>query len=183
MTQITIVSVGPTEEKVGKTGKTYAQVEVFYKDDQGRAKSKKIMNFARDVFPTVAKASPGEVYEVKLEKKGDFWEWIAINKVEGGAAAPQGAGAAAPRTFGGRKSDEEVERIARSVALKAAVDYLATCASGKADKSPQAVLSVAVQFELYLAKGFEGVTEAAFALPKKAATIPDIPDSDDIDLE
>lgn len=181
MAQITIVSVGPTEEKVGKTGKTYAQIEVFYKDDQGRAKSKKIFNFAREVFPTVAKASPGEVYEVKLEKKGDFWEWIAIQRVEGGAAAPQGAGAAT-RTFSGGKSSDTDDRIARSVALKAAVDYLATCASGKADKSPTAVLSVAMQFEVYLSKGIEAVTEAAFALPAKAAKIPDIPDSDDIDL-
>lgn len=182
MTQITVVSVGPTEEKVGKTGKTYAQVEVFYKDDQGRAKSKKIMNFARDVFPIVARASPGEVYDVKLEKKGDFWEWIAIQKVEGGAAAPQGASQAAPtRTYSGKSSDTD-DRIARSVALKAAVDYLATCAPAKAEKTPQAVLSVAMQFEVYLAKGIEAVTEAAFTPAKKAAEYPDLPDNDDLDL-
>ena len=174
MSVIQIVSVGPTEEKQGKTGKTYAQVEVFYKNEAGKAMSKKIMNFNRDVFPTVAKAQSGEFYDVTTEKKGDFLEWVRIAKAEGGKAAQ--AAAAPTRTWGGGKSDETDVRIARSVALKAAIDYLATCASGKADKSPQAVLQHAVQFEVYLTQGAGGILEKK--LEEEVAAKTDFVDDD-----
>lgn len=182
MSLINIVSVGPAEVKQSKTGKSYSQVEVFYKDEKGGARAKKIMSFARDIYPVVSKASPGEQYDVTVEKKGDFWEWTAINKASGAVPAASGSTTSSPpsRTF--PKSDETDRRIARSVALKAAVEYLATCASGKADKSVQAVLGLSVQFEEYLMKGAEAVAAAALAADAAAATVPFEDTDDDIPL-
>lgn len=179
---ITIVSVGPAEVKQSKTGKSYSQVEVFYKDEKGGARAKKIMSFAREIYPVVSKASPGETYDVSVEKKGDFWEWTSINKANGAAPAASSATAAPPQARSYQKSDDVDARIARSVALKAAVEYLATVAPGKADKSVQAVLGLSVSFEQYLMKGAEAVAAAALADDAAEATIPFEETDDDIPL-
>jgi hypothetical protein len=172
---INIVSVGPAEVKQSKTGKSYSQVEVFYKDEDGKPRSKKIMSFSRDIYPTVSKASPGEAYSVTSEKKGDFWEWTSINKANGSSAASATPSLLDPgqrvvqRSF--PTSDHKDAQIARAVALKGAIEYLATCASGKADKSLQAVLDTAASMEVYLMQGAEGVAKAALAAEAKQAKV------------
>jgi hypothetical protein len=166
---INIVSVGPAEVKQSKTGKSYSQIEVFYKDEDGKPRTKKIMSFARDIYPTVSKASPGEAYSVTSEKKGDFWEWTAINKANGAAVAAPTSSATPVRSF--PTSDHKDAQIARAVALKGAIEYLATCASGKADKSLQAVLDTAASMEVYLMQGAEGVAKAALAAEAKQASV------------
>ena len=177
---ITIVSVGPAEAKRSAKGTSYSQIELFYKDDKGGARSKKVMSFNREVYPTVSKASPGETYNVSVEKKGDFWEWTAIEKASGEPAPSSTSNAPPARTF--QKSDDTDRRIARSVALKAAVEYLATAAPGRADKSVQAVLGLSVQFEEYLMKVGEAVAAAALAADAQEATIPFEETDDDIPL-
>lgn len=164
MSNITIVSVGPAEVKQSKKGTAYSLIEVFYKDSKGGAKSKKIMSFNKEVYPTLAKASPGEQYEVTAVKQGDFWEWTAIERSSGATTPAVSESKPGVRSF--VKSDETDKRIARSVALKAAVDYLATCAGGKEDKSPDRVLSLSVAFESYLMNGVQAAVEAA--LPEAA---------------
>jgi hypothetical protein len=178
---INIVSVGPAEVKQSKTGKSYSQVEVFYKDEDGKPRTKKIMSFARDIYPTVSKASPGETYSVTSEKKGDFWEWTSINKAEGGAVAASAAPASASAVRSFPTSDKKDAQIARAVALKGAIEYLATCASGKADKSPQALFGLAASMEVYLMEGAEGVAKAALAAEAKQATVKDL--SGEVDFE
>jgi hypothetical protein len=163
--RINIVSVGPAEAKRSAKGTSYNQIEVFYKNDKGEAKSKKVFSFSREIYPTIAKASPGEQYEVTVEKKGDFWEWIAINRATDAAPAAAGAAAATAPTRPNRNSEEVDRRIARSVALKAAVDYFAQCAGGKADKSPEAVLGLSMTFEDYLFGGREALAEKVVEVP------------------
>jgi hypothetical protein len=168
---INIVSVGPAEVKQSKTGKSYSQVEVFYKDEDGKPRTKKIMSFARDIYPTVSKASPGEAYSVTSEKKGDFWEWTSINKANGAAVAAPTSSASPTQVRSFPTSDKKDAQIARAVALKGAIEYLATCASGKADKSLQTVLDTAASMEVYLMEGTEGVAKAALAADAKQATV------------
>lgn len=180
MSLITIVSVGPAEAKRSAKGTSYSQIELFYKDDKGGARSKKVMSFNREIYPTVSKASPGETYNVSVEKKGDFWEWTAIEKASGAPASRSEDQLPPVRSF--PKSDETDRRIARSVALKAAIEYLATCASGKADKSPEAVLGLSVSFEEYLMKGAQAVAAAALAADAAAATVPFEESEDDIPI-
>lgn len=177
MPNITIVSVGPAETKQSAKGTAYSMIELFYKDAKGGAKSKKIMSFNKKIYPVIAKASPGEQYDVTAEKQGDFWEWTAIERASE-TAAPTSQAVSSVRAY--QKSDDRDRQIARSVALKTAVDYLGTCAGGKEDKSPERVLGLSVRFEEYLMKGAEVLVASELPEPPKAAATGDADFADDV---
>lgn len=151
--RIEIVSLGPVSQQRGPKS-TYSVFELTYKDD-GKTKSKKIFSFNKEIFPTLSTANPGEVYEVKTEKKGQFWEWMAVSRVEGAAASD--AAPAAERSGGNggnrwQKDPEKEAQIARSVALKAALEYHTLRTENDVDV--EAVVETSAAFEHYLLHGY-----------------------------
>jgi hypothetical protein len=179
---IKVVSIGPTEIKKGPKN-SYSVFELTYKD-QDKTKNKKLFSFNREVFGVLSNAQPNQFYRVEMEKKGEYWEWISVASMDAPeeGAAQAATATAKPSYSGGGKggwqpqsNPEREASIARAVALKAAVDYLAGVAGSKADKTPEGVLAVSNQFEGYLLNGLS--IPASITGADKIAT----PKSDDFD--
>lgn len=143
--QINVVSLGNKTTQTSKNGNTYVAVELTYKDTEGRTKNKKLMSFQRDIYNVLSSAMPGDTYEVKTEKKGQFWEWMGAEKVTGAAAV---AAAAPVRAGGGGYGGKNDVQIARSVALKAAVDWVKDNTTDVDN-----ILQIANRFEDYVLNG------------------------------
>lgn len=175
--QIKIVSLGPVTTKRGPKS-SYTEVEITYKDVEGRTKNKKLFSFNKDVYAVLSVAEANQTYEIKMEKqstaRGEFWEWLSATKVEG---APEAVAAPAASGRGGgsyaSKSADTDARIARAVALKAAIDYHAHPASTAVDT--ESIIETAAVFEVYLTNGY---VSQDFKEVSKSAELPD--DSDDI---
>ena len=152
---IKFLSRGPVEVKQSKAGKAYSSFIVTYVNSNNETKNKQIMSFDKAIASVLSEANPGDFYEVETVKKGDFWNWEGIVKtdpVKAAQATPQGAAPTQTSNYTGYPNDTD-KQIARSTALKAAVEYLATVAGGKADKSVSVLLSLANDFEIYLLEG------------------------------
>lgn len=128
--QISIVGVSAPEQRVSEKGTKYSMLSLAYKAD-GKLQEKKLMSFNKDAYNVLKNASPGEVYEVNSEKKGQYWEWLGAQKVDGTSVsttptAPKAAGGGAqPARTGTWETPEEraIKQvyIARSVALAQAL--------------------------------------------------------------
>lgn len=154
---IKVVSIGPTETK--KTAKgSYSVFELTYKEADGKTKTKKIFSFNKEVHPVLSNAQPGQHYQITAEKPGEYWEWVSVATVDAPSGEPQAAAsgkASAGTAQKGWQADPEKDaKIARAVALKGAIDYLAGVASAKAEKGVEAVLKVSKEFEDYLLNGY-----------------------------
>ncbi len=79
--------------KPTKTGKTYVQLDVAYKNltREGKIEGKKIMPFQNpDVHANLQKATMGQVFEVTTVKEGEYWQWSNVQEVaKGGNMEPQ----------------------------------------------------------------------------------------------
>ena len=79
--------------KPTKTGKTYVQLDVAYKNltREGKIEGKKIMPFQNpDVHANLQKATMGQVFEVTTVKEGEYWQWSNVQEVaKGGNVEPQ----------------------------------------------------------------------------------------------
>ena len=84
--QIQILSVS-VSSKPTKTGKSYQNAEVAYKNlESGKVESKNITQYSA-VFKSVAEAASGTTAEVEQEKNsGGFWEWTSFKRVAATAA-------------------------------------------------------------------------------------------------
>ena len=84
--------------KPTKTGKTYVQLDVAYKNltREGKIEGKKIMPFQNpDVHANLQKATMGQVFEVTTVKEGEYWQWSNVQEVaKGGSVEPQTSSAA-----------------------------------------------------------------------------------------
>ena len=70
--------------KPTKTGKTYVQLDVAYKNltREGKIEGKKIMPFQNpDVHANLQKATMGQVFEVTTVKEGEYWQWSNVQEV------------------------------------------------------------------------------------------------------
>lgn len=129
------------EKKSAKNGKPYEQLEISYKDlREGKVSSKKLMSFTYpDVFKLVQQAVPGTVYNVTLEKEGDYWQWTAFSEALGEpsgqtsaastpyVAAASGARSAAKPVSNYETSEERAFRqrlIVRQSTCNMAIDIL-----------------------------------------------------------
>lgn len=75
--QIEIIGV-TNSTKAGANGRSYNQLDVAYKDNQGKVVGKKIMDFTyKDTYNTLKSATSGQVYEVETVKneKSGYWDW------------------------------------------------------------------------------------------------------------
>lgn len=76
MSTIVIKEVSTEFVKKGKAG--YNMASVVY-DDNGKRFTKKIMSFANpSVYEVVTSAKPEDVFEVKIVKEGEYYNWAAL---------------------------------------------------------------------------------------------------------
>ena len=74
--------------KPTKTGKTYVQLDVAYKNltREGKIEGKRIMPFQNpDVHANLQKATMGQVFEVTTVKEGEYWQWSNVQEVAKGS--------------------------------------------------------------------------------------------------
>ena len=165
--QITIVNVA--NQTVPTTKGSYQALEVTFKDNAGKVQAKKIMSFVKEskkAFDTLATASNGDVFDIKMVKDAQdkYWVWTDATRGSANAAsATQGqAASAAPATNTVSKGNWETaeERakkqvyIIRQSSLSTAVAALTTGA--KAPPKQDDILALAKQFEDYV---FDGLKE------------------------
>jgi hypothetical protein len=150
--QISILAVEKIS-KTTKTGNSYFQIEVSYKElGTGKVASKKIMPFGStaDAHKKLIDSKAGEVYTITAEKgepnaEGkSFWEWQGVSQgAPAGSASPVTTGgpanAAPARTNNSWESAEERAAkqviIAKQSSLKAAVDSMTPGAKSALDPS------------------------------------------------
>ena len=165
---ITIVNVSEPQAV-----KKYFTIEVAYKNDKGQVQGKKLMSFTYPlVYSTLKGAQAGETYDVTLVKEGDFWNWTAASKVEGGSqeVAQQTKTQAFAQGSQDRFETKE-ERLARQryivrqSSLSTAVETLAV--GSKTALDPNAVIAVARQYEEFVfGTGVQGIIDMQDDLPE-----------------
>lgn len=143
--RIQIVNVkGPYKE--GRFNK----LDVSY-ISEGVKKDRKLVAVGEteEVINVLRNAKADEEYEVKVEKKGEFWNWNAISKLEASAAASGGGRSSygGDRYEGAEERAKRQEYIIRQSCLTNAVNYIS---SGKANIPAEvqimALLDIAEQF-------------------------------------
>lgn len=79
--RIEIVSVTETE-KTNKAGRKYSELEVIYKNEEGKAQTKKLMSFTNPaVFKAVKSASAGDKLNVITQKDDNgYWQWTGLSE-------------------------------------------------------------------------------------------------------
>lgn len=83
--QIQVISVSkPVYKTKGKN--KWSEVTLTYSGDKGE-KEKKFPSYV-DIYDAICDLEEGGTYDVRLQKDGDYWQWVAIEKVEG-ASAPK----------------------------------------------------------------------------------------------
>lgn len=116
-----IIAVSPAELKQSKNGKSYSQIEVTYKDlDKDQTKSKKLMSFDKVLYQTFCDATPGQTYNITVEKEGDFWNWKAATSGAVNSPATSTTSTGFTKSYDG---DSRQVSIIRQSTLKASVDW------------------------------------------------------------
>ena len=87
--QITVISVSSPETKTKGKNK-WQEVTLSYKSDKGD-KEKKFPSYV-DIYETIRTLEDGCTYEVRLQKDGDYWQWVGVEKIEGAAKAASTGG-------------------------------------------------------------------------------------------
>lgn len=82
--QITVISVSSPETKTKGKNK-WQEITLAYKSDKGD-KEKKFPSYV-DIYETIRTLEDGCTYEVRLQKDGDYWQWVGVEKIEGAAKA------------------------------------------------------------------------------------------------
>ena len=74
--QIKVISVSEPVTKQGQKA-AYSEYTVTYTSD-GKKREKVLRSFEKVIYPVLLKAKEDDTYEIKLEKNGQFWNWIAL---------------------------------------------------------------------------------------------------------
>jgi hypothetical protein len=160
--QFTVANVG-TPVTTTKGSRSYQTLEVIYKDDQGKAGTKKLVSFANpSVYNYVAKLNAGDVFYVELVKEGEYWQWKQASgePISGGQSAPAATGGnqvsdakGSTRVVGSNYETKE-ERQARQVMIvrqSSLSNAISTLSIGaKVSPSPEAVIALAKEYEKFV---------------------------------
>lgn len=148
--QITVTNVVPNT-LAASNGRTYQQLEVYYKNDKGENLAKKLVSFTNpEVYKAAKNWQAGQEIEVNTVKnaKTGYWDWVSIG---GDNAVSETKSESKPATkVTGSNYETKEERAARQTyiirqsSISSAVELLGQ------GKSVQDVLSVAKQFEDYV---------------------------------
>jgi hypothetical protein len=167
--QITVIDVTENTKK-SESGRTFQQLEVAYKNEQGQPQLKKLISFSNpNVFKAAKEWVKGDVVNVttvKNEKTG-YWDWIGLEG-DGIVAENKPASAATGARVTGSNYETKEERAARQVfiirqsSLSTAVELLGQ------GKSVADVIATAKQFEAYVfskASGVEAINDTEDDIP------------------
>lgn len=163
---IKVVKVGEVTSKEGKSGKPYKSFEFVYEADDRVGKK---MLFPTDKVGKVLKdAKDGQEFDIKLEKNGEYWDWVGINTAEDVEKEPsksngQSTKAATPYKSTYETPEERARKqiyITRAVALGQAVALID--ANPSSSGSPEEAIRIAKVFETYLF----GQQEADLMIPE-----------------
>jgi hypothetical protein len=151
---INIVDVGTPSTKASSNGRSYQEIEITYKTENGQVSNKKLMSFSNpSVFNHIKGLSKGEVVNVTTVKNAKgFWDWTGIGNEGDAPVATQSkpATAQAGGRVTGSNYETKEERAARQVfiirqsSLSTAVELLGQ------GKSVDEVIATAKQFEAYV---------------------------------
>jgi len=151
---INIVDVGTPSTKASSNGRSYQEIEITYKTENGQVANKKLMSFSNpSVFNHIKGLAKGEVVSVTTVKNAKgFWDWTGIGNEGDAPVATQSkpATAQAGGRVTGSNYETKEERAARQVfiirqsSLSTAVELLGQ------GKSVDEVIATAKQFEAYV---------------------------------
>jgi len=156
--QITIIDVGTPAQKTSSTGRLYQEIELMYKDDQGKLASRKIMSFTTNLYKTVQTLQKGAVVFVQRQKneKTGYNDWVGIS-TEGTAPVAQqstSSSTSAPTRVTGSNYETKEERAARQVMIVRQSSISSAIAAqsigSKGPLTPDAVIAYAKQLEAYV---------------------------------
>ena len=77
--QISIIDISPETSLTNKNGKPYKQLEVTYKNSDGKVSSKKMFDFNKGAYEGLKAAKKGDLLEITTVKEGDYWTWTAAH--------------------------------------------------------------------------------------------------------
>jgi len=152
--QITIIDVSQNT-LASKTGKTFEQLEVAYKNDQGQTQSKKLVSFSNpEVFKVAKTWEKGAVVDIRAIKneKTGYWDWVGFG--QGDAPVATTTGSTAPTRVTGSTYETKEERAARQIlivrqsSISSAVELVA--ATSTEPSTVENVIAIAKQFEEYV---------------------------------
>ena len=153
--QITIVDVGTPASKTSSNGRLYQEIELMYKDDQGKASSRKIMSFNTKLYQAIQGLQKGNIVSIQRQKndKTGYWDWVGLTEGAEAVAQPEAKSSSPTRVTGSNYETKE-ERAARQImivrqsSLSTAVTALAV--GGKTPIDVQQVIDYAKKLEAYV---------------------------------
>jgi hypothetical protein len=86
-----------------RADKGYRTLGVVYESD-GREKTQRLVDFGatKPCFEVLLNAAPGDVYEITLQKNGEYWNWVSAS-----AATKEASKTSAPATRSTYETPEE----------------------------------------------------------------------------
>jgi hypothetical protein len=156
--QITVIDVAENTKK-SESGRTFQQLEIAYKNEQGQPQLKKLISFSNpNVYKAAKTWQKGDVVDitsVKNEKTG-YWDWVGIGG--DGAVAQQETKSATPATrVAGSNYETKEERAARQVYIVRQSSITNAITLLGAGHTVDDVLNVAKQFEAFVFSKSTGV--------------------------
>jgi hypothetical protein len=155
---INIVDVGTPSTKASSNGRSYQEIEITYKTENGQVSNKKLMSFSNpSVFNHIKGLGKGEVVNVTTVKNAKgFWDWTGIGNEEDAPASTQSkpATAQAGGRVTGSNYETKEERAARQIlivrqsSISSAVELVA--ATSTEPSTVENVIAIAKQFEEYV---------------------------------
>ena len=149
---INIVDVGTPSTKASSNGRSYQEIEVTYKTENGQVSNKKLMSFSNpSVFNHIKGLNKGDSVNVTTVKNAKgYWDWTGIGGNEVSEATPKETKPSTTNRVTGSNYETKEERAARQVyiirqsSLSTAVELLGP------GKTVDEVINVAKQFEAYV---------------------------------
>ena len=148
----TVIKIEKNTDIAKKGGGSYKGTLLVYKDSgdgkiKDRAFHNKSLEFNKSVAVSLDVLTDGDAFVMELEKKGDFWNVIKLEKGNNNATASSSA----PKYSGASMYDNKQDLIIRQNCVGNAVKFLEITKA----KSPAVadVIAVAKQFEEYVNTG------------------------------
>jgi hypothetical protein len=162
---INIVDIGKPNSKTTKNGRSYQEIEVTYKNEQGQVGNKKLISFSNpSVFNHIKDLTKGDEINVVTSKDAQgYWQWTGIG---GEGSEPSISVQAKPTAqAGGRVTgsnyETKEERAARQVfiirqsSLSSAVALVS--ATSTEPTTTDNVIAIAKKFEAYVLSQESGI--------------------------
>ena len=172
--RIKVINVEVTDVKTDKGG--YKKAEVTYKDGNGKTVTKFLTSFGdqKEAFTVLVSNKKG-VFDVKVEQKGQYWNWTKVvpvtdedfEELAQAAPAAKSTGNATPRSTYETPEEraEKQKYIIRQSMVNAAINLLTL--QGNKKTNAYEVMDIATIFEKFVYEGLQPTAADAFAAIEK----------------